>query len=128
MAIFFVPGVDDPEEAESVYAELAKACARPLPPPDKRIYSLRYEHNGKHYRATVGEQREVTIYQRKGNRVDYNPATANVFLTGRVIRAIFAGEPTYRVLEGGEGRSEFANPTEVGPHAIEGEPEYFEVS
>lgn len=124
---FFIPGTDDPKEAERVYAEMAATCNRSVPPPDKRIYSLRYEHNGRHYRATVGERREATVYPRRGNRVDYNPATANVFRTGRVIHAIFAGEPTFRILEGGEGQSEFQNPTEVGPHDIRGDPEYFEL-
>lgn len=125
---FFVPGISDLDEAEHAYAEMAEVCKRPVPPPDKRIYSLRYEHNGNRYRATVGERREVTIYPRVRGKTDYNPATANVSRTGRVIYAIFAGEPTFRVLEGGEGPTEFANPTEVGPHDVSGGPEYFNVS
>jgi hypothetical protein len=124
---FFVPETSDPEEAERAYAEMSEACGRQLPPPDKRIYSLRYVHNGRYYRATVGEPREVTIYPRTRGKVHYNPATATVFKTGRVIHAIFAGEPTFRILEGGEGRSEFANPTEVGPRDISGEPDYFDI-
>lgn len=125
---FFVPGVDDPEQAERAYAEMAEACGRSVPPPEKRIYSLSYEHDGKEYRATVGKRREVTVYARTGRRVDYDPAKTNVYQKGRVIHAIFAGDPTYRILEGGKGRSEFANPTEVGLQDLSGAPEYFDAA
>ena len=119
---FFVPGACNDEEAERAYVSLAGMCERSVAPMEERIHSLSYTADGKTYRATVGEPREVTIDPESNGHGDSKEARK----AGRVIYAIFAG-PTFRIYESGTGSSEFPNPTDIETQDIKGEPEYFEI-
>jgi hypothetical protein len=52
---FFVPAADSDNE-ESVYAEFADWCGRPVPSRGERIYSITFIHDGVEWTATVDEQ------------------------------------------------------------------------
>lgn len=50
---FFLPGAG--EAAEAVYAELCRQTGVGLVPPDGRLRSVRYRHEGQRMRAEVGQ-------------------------------------------------------------------------
>ena len=54
MPAFFLPHCPSEFEEES-YAHIAKRCDRKVPPIDRRIYSISFEHGGIVWTATVGE-------------------------------------------------------------------------
>lgn len=51
---FFLPGIDEAEDAEGIYAATAKNLYGETVP-ERRIQRLDYEHNGQKLRAEVGE-------------------------------------------------------------------------
>ncbi len=70
---FFVPAAT-PENTEEVYASLAKMCHRSVPDAAKRIYSIRYTHDGAEWTATVGEELRGTPGSRTASRISTRPA------------------------------------------------------
>jgi hypothetical protein len=52
---FFVPAAT-PDNIDEVYASFAEMCHSTVPPPDRRIYSIRFIHDGTEWTATVDEQ------------------------------------------------------------------------
>lgn len=88
---FFVPDATA-EDQEQVFAEFAKWCGVPLPPIDKRIYSITFGHDGEVWIATVGETlrgertKTSTVRGKKVGR------TTPVSDPARVL-AIFPGSP-----------------------------------
>lgn len=54
---FFVPHATDPEQAEGVWISVKAFLAQQgLATTDARIYEIAFRHNGKNYRAVVGER------------------------------------------------------------------------
>ena len=88
---FFVPHAT-PEETEDVYASFAEMCGRGVPPPERRIYSIRFISDGEEWTATVGEQLRGTdtrTRRRKGQKVEVTRRLSDQ----AVVLAIFAGTP-----------------------------------
>jgi hypothetical protein len=50
---FFLPNTT-PDTWEARYSELAEACQASVPSIDERIFSIKYEHDGIEWTATVG--------------------------------------------------------------------------
>lgn len=111
--VFFVPGAT-PTEQEELYAALAQLCERPVPGPDKRIYSVTFTPTkGEEWTATVGDtlrgirRRPVKAHGREIGREKVtrlsDPAIVLAIFNDRVI------------LE--NVRSQWANPFFVGSHA-----------
>jgi hypothetical protein len=120
---FFLPGHDDPAEAEARYAEIADASQTGLPSVDKRVYSIAFVHDGIDYVATVGAPRQATKWRRKRNGRRDETREPSHYASGGVVLAIFESEP-FLVFEV-PGRSEWANPALVGRSSISSV-EYFE--
>ena len=96
---FFVPPEHPnftPEQQESAYVEFAAMCHSPVPEPGQRIYSIRYNHDGTEWTATVGETlrgvRRKTVRSRGVKREQ----TSQVSDPATVL-AIFPGVP-YQVV------------------------------
>jgi hypothetical protein len=107
---FFVPGVS-PETEEEVYAHLAKACQRPVPAVERRVYSITYVHDGIEWIATVGETLSGTgrrTVRRGGKKVEQSTSHSDP----ATVQAIFAGVP-YMVFTNGF-RTAWANPFLAG--------------
>ena len=102
-AQFAVPGVK-PDSVESEYAALASACGRTVPPPQKRVYSIEFRHNGIDWVATVGKP--LSGSRRSGQITTPVRDTA-------VVRAIFSGTPYY-VTTDGDYRSFWESPFMAG--------------
>jgi hypothetical protein len=119
---FFLPGVDDPAQAEAEYAALAESIGYPLPSRDKRVYSISFKHDGVDYLATVGKIRESAKWPRTRSGRD----TGGPPVKGRVgagVVAIFEGQP-FKVFEV-PSPSGWGNPFLVGRQALR-RVEYFE--
>lgn len=96
---FFVPAAT-PEDIDEVYASFAEMCHTSLPPPDRRIYSIRFIHDGEEWTATVGEQLRGTrtrTRQRRGNKVE----VTNQLSDPATVLAIFSGVPFHVVTNAG---------------------------
>jgi hypothetical protein len=108
---FFVPNVAE-DHLQRAYETLAEACGQRPCPPDQRIYSIVYMHDGVRWTATVGQQlhgTKTTITRGRERRTPQSdPAT---------VLAIFPGNP-YRVVTSappfGSTRSDWANPFMAG--------------
>ena len=87
---FFVPGVN-PEDQEEAYGDFATRCGRSLPPPEERIYSITFRHDGEEWVATVGKTLTGTgpAGFRKGKRL----AGSRELSDPATVLAIFAGSP-----------------------------------
>jgi hypothetical protein len=108
---FFVPEAT-PEEQESVYAEMAAICGRPVPDQGRRIYSITYVHDREEWTATIGKRlqgvrRRVT--RSRGKRTERNQPVSDP----AVVLAIFAGVP-YMVLTNWNVGSAWENPFMAG--------------
>lgn len=59
---FFVPAASSPEQSALVWQSIKQFAAETLgwQPTDRRVYSVRYRHNGKNFHSIVGEPHEVT--------------------------------------------------------------------
>jgi hypothetical protein len=112
---FFLPG-STPENEDEIYAKLAKACDAVVPPSNKRIYSIRFIHDGIDWTATVGEPTTGTsrrTMRRKSGKVEVEHSHSDL----AKLRAIFEGSPSMVVLE--PVRSRWSNPFMAGsPHTI----------
>jgi hypothetical protein len=93
---FFVPNAT-PENQEGLYASFAQRCGCAVPVPGKRIFSIRYVHDGVEWTATVGQElhgvKQVTSRSRGKKMVrtvqTSDPAT---------VLAIFDGVPCFLVV------------------------------
>jgi hypothetical protein len=88
---FFVPAATT-ENIDEVYTSFAKMCHASVPPPDRRIYSIRFIHDGEEWIATVGEKLRGTrtrTRQRGGRNVD----VTNQLSDAATVLAIFSGTP-----------------------------------
>jgi hypothetical protein len=88
---FFVPAATD-ENIDEVYASFAEMCHRSVPPPDRRIYSIRFIHDGTEWTATVGEPLRGTR-TRKRRRRGQNVEVTEQASDPATVLAIFAGTP-----------------------------------
>ena len=112
---FFTPG-GTREDQETVYAELARWCGRPVPPLRERIYSITYRHDGEEWVATVGEHlrgSQRSIRRRGRRKVETTVPVADP----ATVLAIFAGTPfmvvtNFRIVPG--IRSAWENPFLAG--------------
>ncbi len=88
---FFVPAATA-ENQESVYADFAKWCGRPVPSQDRRIYSITYMHDGTEWTATIGEHlrgmRRITTRSR-GQKIERVQRVSDP----AIVLAIFPGVP-----------------------------------
>jgi hypothetical protein len=84
------------------------------PPPDKRIYSIDFVHDGTHWTATVGEILKGTstrLRTRGGRRVEVTTPVSDP----ATVLAIFAGNPYMVATTGGIAvRSAWVNPFMAG--------------
>jgi hypothetical protein len=88
---FFVPAATD-ENKESVYTDFAKWCGVPVPPLEKRVYSIVFSHDGEIWNATVGETMRGTRSSSrkvKGHAVEHTIHVSDPAL----VLAIFPGSP-----------------------------------
>ena len=112
---FFLPTVK-PEKQEAMYAELARICQSAMPIWTKRIYSLRFLHNGEEWTATVGRSLAGVRYRsvrRRGQRVDLRDSLSDP----ATVLAIFEGSPYMVATDHGLLRnvgSEWASPFMAG--------------
>lgn len=87
---FFIPGTDDAEMAEAIYEGTRKNLLGESVP-ERRIQRLDYEHDGRKFRAEVGEQDqrgEGTIM------AIFGPSSPrNLYYVTTLNRAVFRGEP-----------------------------------
>ena len=117
---FFLPDTT-PEQAESVYSELARFCGCRAPDAAERIYSISFKHDGEEWTATVGHQLRgvrVRTSRTRGRTVERKHHLRDLAL----VLAIFPGIPylvvTNHRLPNSVG-SEWENPFRVGnPHTI----------
>ena len=107
MPRFFIPAARDDAMAEEVLAATAKFVGRPVPPPAERIFRFGFEHNGRLYKAQVGDEID-SYYQSPGPVI-----------------AIFGGNPLLICMrDRGVARG---GPIMVSAHAvIDGSVEYFD--
>jgi len=104
------------DDQESVYAEFAKWCNRPVPSLEKRIYSITYYHDGDEWTATVGESLQGLRHRTtrsKGKKIERTQQIGDP----AIVLAIFSGEPFMVVTNhniGGNVRSAWANPFMAG--------------
>lgn len=88
---FFVPAATT-DNQESVYAEFARWCSRPVPSLERRIYSIAFVHDGEEWTATVGEtlrgKRFRTTHSR-GMKIEREQPVSDP----AIVLAIFPGIP-----------------------------------
>lgn len=114
---FFVPGTDDPNEAEADYRRLAEAKGCPVLPADERVRLIAFEHTAsKTIVAEVGKRRQVYRNVRPRRKSDPVPMPEQSE-TGSVVTAIIEGDGDL-VYVWEAGKSEWANPALVGKAAI----------
>lgn len=88
---FFVPAAE-PDNQESVYADLANWCGCAFPSPSERIYSITYVHDGEEWTATVGAPLRGTrhkIGRSHGKKVEHTIPLSDP----AIVLAIFPGVP-----------------------------------
>ena len=86
---FFIPGVPD-NEAEHVYADLARLCGVPVPPLGERIQQITFTHDGEDWTAAVGQHLRGSRTERKrrrGRMVDVTTRLSDSATCGRSLRA-----------------------------------------
>ena len=126
---FFVPAAT-PDTRESIYAELAQMCMRPVPKPAHRIYSMRFgKGEDEEWIATVGET--LAGVHHKFTRSRGKTAELKLLLGDpAVVLAIFPGDPymvvTNQNLPSSVG-SAWENPFLVGESEIRNKT-YFAIS
>lgn len=88
---FFVPAATLDNE-ESVYADFAKWCSRPVPERENRIYSITYIHDGEEWTATVGEtlSGKTLANPRLRSKATFYP---RLLSDPAIVLAIFPGVP-----------------------------------
>ena len=120
MPKFFIPNqsIDD---QESVYAQLAKSVSVAMPVPGKRIYSIRFKHNGIDWTATVGETLTGKSTKTVGRGMSKREVSSPVSDTALVM-AIFSGNPFFVFTDSGlaqGSRSGWQNPFMAGiPNSV----------
>ena len=112
---FFVPAATS-DNQESVYANFAKWCQKPVPKLHERIYLITYIHDSEEWTATVGESlrgvcRRVT--HSHGKKIERTIQLSDP----AIVLAIFPGTPfmvvtNHRLVE--NVRSAWENPFLVG--------------
>jgi hypothetical protein len=85
---FFVPEVADADKYEEVFEALAKHCGGKPPPPDRRIYSITFVHDGEEWTATVGERMRGILLPNPRSR-SKKLATPQSLFDQAVVMAIF---------------------------------------
>jgi hypothetical protein len=112
---FFVPAAT-PDNEEEVYREFARWCHRSVPERHRRIYSIRYTHDGEEWTATVGQPLRGTRYKTtrvRGQKIERAQPVADP----AIVLAIFAEEPFMVVTNhriGGNVGSRWENPFMAG--------------
>lgn len=105
MSAFFVPFVGA-ENYEEAYQELAAAVGASLRPPENRIYSMTWRHDGVVWTATVGETLKgvatVTVGRGRDRREREVPRGSN-----DTVLAIFPGQPGLIAHDGKSGQWNF---------------------
>lgn len=88
---FFVPAAT-PDNEESVYADFAKWCSRPVPERGNRIYSITYIHDGEEWTATVGEalRGKTLASPRSRSKTPFYPRSLS---DPAIVLTIFPGVP-----------------------------------
>jgi hypothetical protein len=110
---FFIPGISDADEAECRWEEwrvMLGASAEP----GRRLYSVRFMHNGNLCPATVGKRVMVAKPKTNGGSVRLGMPRA----TGATVVAIFRGPP-FVVLQARDEPTKWANPFMVGESTIQ---------
>jgi len=108
---FFIPEVAT-EQQEDMIAQLAEFAGVKVPPINKRIYSVTFNHDGEEWVATVGEKLHgmKPEFDRKGRQLaKYERSLSDP----AVVFAIFTGAPYLVVTNhriAGEVGSEWENP------------------
>lgn len=88
---FFVPAATT-DNQESVYAEFARWCGRPVPSPERRIYSITFVHDGEEWTATVGEAlrgKRFRTTRSRGMKIEREQPVSDP----AIVLAIFPGIP-----------------------------------
>ena len=120
MPRFFIP-TQSADAQESVYAQLAKSVSSAPPASGKRIYSIRFRHNGVDWTATVGEILAGTRTKTVGHGISRREVSSPVTDAALVI-AIFSGNPFFVFTDSGlaqSSRSGWQNPFMAGiPDAV----------
>ena len=105
MSAFFVPFVEA-ENCEGAYQELAAAVGAVSRPPENRIYSMTWRHDGVVWTATVGETLKgvatVTTGRGRDRREREIPRRSN-----DTVLAIFPGQPGLIAHDGKSGHWNF---------------------
>lgn len=114
---FFLPTVE-PEKQETAYAALASQMRLELPPPDRRVYSIEFSHDGEEWTATVGDALSGSRRRTSRSRGKKYERTEILSDPATVI-AIFSGNPFVVWTNKGLVRSAWENPFLAGrPNSI----------
>jgi hypothetical protein len=92
---FFVPNAHS-EEAESVYEGFARWCGVEIPPPERRVASIEFTHDGARLTAAVGDQLRGSRTRRRRRKAGTVYVTTPLSDPATVL-AIFAGDPYFVV-------------------------------
>jgi hypothetical protein len=101
MPSFFVPMVDA-DQQEAAYGDLADFAGMAIQPPDRRVFSITWTHDGVEWTATVGEQLSGTETVTKGRGRDRRYFQVPRHTTDTVL-AIFEGVP-FRIMHDNRSR------------------------
>ena len=124
-APFSVPG-EDPDRAETRYAELAGIAGADVAPPTDRVRSVRFAHGAEEWTATVGQalsgQLAARTDRRPGRRGPASAPARRVSDTATV-QAIFDAGEAYLVVTdappvGGADDSTWDNPFSIRRPAV----------
>jgi hypothetical protein len=115
MPKFFIPNL--PAEAyEKLYAELAHLARTAVPEPAKRIFSIRFPHDGVDWTATVGQTLSGSKTKTMGRGTSKREVTQPTSDSAMVL-AIFPGHPFIVHTDSGlshQSRSTWCNPFMAG--------------
>jgi hypothetical protein len=115
---FYVPAATA-EHQEGIYAEMAERCRAAVLPLGRRIYSIKFVHDGEEWTATVGRSLfGITLpYSRSRSKKPFRPVPV---YDNAMVLAIFPGKPYMVFTSGGiTVTSKWVNPFMAGePEAV----------
>mgnify|MGYP003423003290 CR=1 FL=1 len=115
MPKFFIPD-QTPESQEEVYSQLARAAGLSIPEHVKRIYSIKFRHDGAEWIATVGKSLRGTKTKIQGRGINKREVSVSVS-DSAVVLAIFSNYPFTVYTDSGisnRSRSAWSNPFYAG--------------
>ena len=120
MVAFFLPRASDDEQAERLYDALAEFAGCEPAPPDKRVHSIAFPHDGARWVAEVGAELtggRRTQQLRRGELIERTEQLSSPSL----VLAVYPGSPYVVVTDAQPitgAASEWANPFTAQPDEV----------